>query len=744
MKAMKHSGAVLFVALASACGGGDGAAPGIGGGGTSGGGGSGSGSGGSGGGGPLPDDPTSGLTERPTNETCVAPARPTSVASIELERVFPKLLLHSTTGLEQAPGDGSRWWASQQPGRIVVFDATPEVFEATVALDITGRVSDGGELGLLGLALAPDFATSGHVYVSYTASGPVSRISRFTSNDGGATFDANSEQILFTLNQPHDNHNGGDLQFGPDGMLYIGYGDGGSGGDPDGNGQNPHTPLGTILRIDVSGGGNTYAIPPDNPFADGQDGHPAVWAYGLRNPWRLRFDRESGELWTGDVGQDAFEEVDRIVKGGNYGWNTKEGSHCFKQDPCDLPDLIDPVVEYAHGDSALSVVGGYVYRGSAIPELRGVYLFADFYTPGPISGVFYDSETHEAEARQLGELGELIGTFAQDVDGEIYVADFYGGIYKIVAAEMGPPAPTFPQKLSETGCFDATDPTRPVDALIPYDVNQPLWSDGASKSRWVALPDGTSATTASDGDLDFPNGTVLAKEFRLDNQRLETRLFVRHQDGGWAGYAYQWLSDESDAVLVPNGAQMETASGTWKIPSESDCLRCHTSAAGGALGPELAQLNLSREYAATGRTANQLTTWHHIGLLADDPGSPAEAPRLANGESDSLEDRARSYLHANCSNCHRPDATPQTKLDLRWSTSFADSLTCGIGPTRSNLGVSGSRLIAPGSPEESIIPLRMRSLGEERMPDIGSDVVDEGAVGMIEEWITSLESCPDP
>ena len=530
MKAMKHSGIVLLVALAGACD--DGGA------GTQPGGGSGNGSGGGSGEGNKPDDPASGLTERPRNETCVAPARPTSVASIELERVFPKLLLHSTTGLEQAPGDGSRWWASQQPGRIVFFDVDdPDVAEATVALDITDRVTDGGELGLLGLAFAPDFATSGQLYVSYTASGPVSRISRFTSSDGGTTFDANSEQILFSVSQPYGNHNGGDLQFGPDGMLYIGYGDGGSGGDPEGNGQDAHTPLGAILRIDVAGGGEGYAIPPDNPFAAGQDGHPAVWAYGLRNPWRLRFDRETGDLWSGDVGQDAFEEVNRIVKGGNYGWNTKEGTHCFAEDPCDKPDLIDPVVEYAHGDSSLSVVGGYVYRGSAIPELRGVYLFADFYQPGPIYGVFYDPETNEPEARQLGQMNDrMLGTFAQDVDGELYAADFFGGIYKIVAGEIGPPAATFPQKLSETGCFDSSDPKQPNAGLVPYDVNVPLWSDGAAKSRWVALPDGTSASSEPDGDLELPNGTVLAKEFQLDGQRLETRLFVRHQDGGWAGY----------------------------------------------------------------------------------------------------------------------------------------------------------------------------------------------------------------
>jgi uncharacterized repeat protein (TIGR03806 family) len=675
---------------------------------------------------------------------------PSEADSIGLQRVFAGLTLYKITALAQIPNDQSQWWVSEQRGLISVFDAVDNVSSASVALDIRGSVgTSGNEMGLLGFAFPPDFASNGYIYVSYTAPGPVSRISRFKSSDGGSTFPANSEQILLSVAQPFENHNGGDLKFGPDGMLYATFGDGGNDswiGDPSDNGQNPHTLLGSILRLDVSPAGATYDIPVDNPFADGVSGAPEVWAHGFRNPWRMSFDRSTGEVWAGDVGDSDYEEVNQVVKGGNYGWAVKEAEKCYRSTPCDDTGLIGPVVSYAHADygnsQPLSVIGGYVYRGDVIPSLQGVYLFADVYSPGPIWGIAYDQSTGAASKKKLADANTNLTTFAEDNAGELYLAGFAGDIYKIVSASGGGGV-TFPNKLSETGCFEANDPTTPTGGLVPFDVNQPLWSDNAQKRRWVALPEGTTAQVQSDGDIDFPVGTVLVKEFMLDGKRLETRLLVQHAQDEWKGYAYEWLANGSDALLVTDGATVNTAQGDWQIPNQGECVTCHTSAAGFSLGPELAQLNRTVLYPSTGRTANQITTWSSVGLFATDPGQSSGLAALATmAGNGSLEDKSRGYLHANCSNCHRPGSTAQTDLDLRWYRPFADTDSCNVDPDRGNLGVSGAKLIAPGASGKSIIPLRMRDTGQYRMPALGTTIVHDEAVDVIEAWVDSLQSCP--
>ena len=240
---------------------------------------------------------------------------------------------------------------------------------------------------------------------------------------------------MLRLAQPYANHNGGQLAFGPDGLLYMGLGDGGSQGDPNGNGQNPHTLLGKVLRLDVEVDGESYAIPGENPFADGQAGAPEVFLVGLRNPWRFSFDRETGLLWIADVGQSAYEEVDRIDPaadaGANLGWNTMEASHCWEVTDCATDGLTLPVAEYGH-DLGCSITGGYVYRGEAIPDLRGWYLFSD-YCSGTLFGIPSDSEGSIAP-RVLLETGARVSTFGEDADGELYLADVEAGtVYRVVA-----------------------------------------------------------------------------------------------------------------------------------------------------------------------------------------------------------------------------------------------------------------------------------------------------------------------
>jgi uncharacterized repeat protein (TIGR03806 family) len=307
--------------------------------------------------------------------------------------------------------------------------------------------------------------------------------------------------------------------------------------------------------------------------------------------------------------------------------------------------------------------------------------------------------------------------------------------------------PAFPTLLSGTGCVDPDDPTTVATGLVPYQVNTPLWSDGAAKRRWLAIPDGTSIAVGADGDFDFPNGSVLIKEFSFDEVPFETRLFVRHDDGGWAGYTYRWNASHSDAELVASGglANQSIGAHTWSYPSRAQCLECHTAAAGRTLGLEIAQLNGSMRY-PSGIVANQLETLDAIGMLTDGLGGapetlPALAPLGAPGHS--LYARARSYLHANCSNCHRPSGPGQGPMDYRYDTPFPQAAMCDEYPFLSDLGVEDARILTPGSPAKSVMSLRMHALNGNRMPRLGSRVVDARGTATVDAWIGSIRNCTD-
>ncbi len=351
--------------------------------------------------------------------------------SIALESVAT--LEPQLVGLANA-GDGSgRLFAVEQSGRIfVVSDGR---VAARPFLDIRDRVTSGGEQGLLGLAFAPDYAASGRFYVNYTrgdGSGE-SVVSRFVVSDDPGAADASSETILLTVEQPARNHNGGCIAFGPDGYLYIGFGDGGEAGDPWDHAESLDTLLGKLLRIDVSGA-DGYSVPSDNPFVDRPGARPEIWAYGLRNPWRFSFDRETGDLYIADVGQNLYEEVNlqpaSSAGGEHYGWDSREGAHCFEPEAgCASVGLVDPIAEYGH-DLGCSVTGGAVYRGAAHSELTGVYFFADF-----CSGEIW-ALRREADGWRSGRVfaeALAISSFGEDEEGELYVVDLRGELFRVIA-----------------------------------------------------------------------------------------------------------------------------------------------------------------------------------------------------------------------------------------------------------------------------------------------------------------------
>ena len=338
--------------------------------------------------------------------------------------------LSSPVGLTNA-GDGSgRTFILEQPGKIRVL-RDQELLEAPY-LDISERVSCCGERGLLGLAFHPNYAENGYIYVNYTDLNGDTVIARFEDAEDRERSNPGSEVKLLVVEQPYANHNGGGMAFGPDGYLYIALGDGGSGGDPLGNAQNTSSLLGKLLRIDVDQV-DGYAIPDDNPFVQG-GGAPEVWAYGLRNPWRFSFDRLTGDLYIGDVGQGVWEEIDYLPAGSpggaNFGWNYLEASHQYGNNPVP-PELvvIDPVAEYGH-DQGYSVIGGLVYRGEQLPGLFGIYLYGD-YGSGNIWGLFQDNEG-TWQKQLLFKTGDSITSFGEDEQGELYYVTWNGDLYQLV------------------------------------------------------------------------------------------------------------------------------------------------------------------------------------------------------------------------------------------------------------------------------------------------------------------------
>jgi len=726
-----------------------------------------------------------GLDRRPTNLSCIAPARPNENASVFRDDPWPNLppFAQPVKAL-QPPGDPSRWFVVEQSGRVRSFANVPTVSSASVVLDLAANPDRhfhwGGEMGLLGLALHPSWPTPAEAFVLYTTQidgTPVARqtrISRFTSGDGGATLNPDSEQVLLAVRQVDPGHKAGDLHFGPDGYLYASLGDGGGVYDQFGNSQKLGTVLAKIIRIDVQGTGATYAIPPGNPYAEFPPGTPntkcppegraepcpEMWAFGFRNPWRWSFDRLTGDLWVGDVGQDNWEEVSFIpagpppptTKGYNYGWNVREGSHCTFGGTCAQPGtflngglVVDPVVEYPHeigpittGD--FSVTGGYVYRGTAIPALAGLYLFGDFG-----SGNVWTHEPGVSGSRTLlFNAGVPISSFAQDALGELYVTDYGGGkLYRIEPVPGGGAGQdTVPMDLAQA-CPSAADPDGPDSVLIPYALNAPFWSDGAQKDRWMALPEGATVTIEP-GSLDwtFPIGTVLVKQFRLGGKRIETRLLMRHTDGSWGGYTYEWNDTETAATRVKGGKLKPVGAQTWLYPSDSQCLQCHTGAAGRTLGPETAQQNGPITYPATGRTANQLVSLEAIGVLTlPSPANTLPAYPNPFGAAP-LEQRARAYLHSNCSNCHRPGGPTPVQLDFRYSTPLAQVGVCNVTPSAGDLGITGAKLVAPGSPATSIVLERVKRTDLNRMPPLGRFIQDPQGVQLLTDWIAQLPGCP--
>ncbi|MEQ9561772.1 MAG: LamG-like jellyroll fold domain-containing protein, partial [Woeseiaceae bacterium] len=540
----------------------------------------------------------------------------------------------------------------------------------------------------------------------------------------------------------------GYMIFDRDGYLNFGIGDITEQGDPNGNGQNMNTVAGKVIRIDVdrSENGKPYAIPDDNPYK-GSGGSPLeeIYASGLRNPYKGDMDPVSYDAMVGDVGWTRWEEVSRITKGANLGWNVKEGFECRNQTygSCSDPTLVDPLVAFPHSGGKCAVIGGYFYRGSLIPELQGKFFYGDFCT-GMIAIVDFDESGQPFERKLINEgqgAGNIHG-WGKNADGEIFMLSGTN-IHAVLPNEAttGPAGPA--QVLSETGCFETTDPSVPTQGLVPFAVSAELWTDGATKKRWIALPDSGQIDILPDGDFDFPDGTVLVKEFSIDGQRVETRL-LQNYNGSWNGFSYEWIGTE--AYLLPDAKEKQLPNGQiYRFPSRGECLRCHTSAANIALGPSIEQLNADFVYSSTNRVSNQLETLEHIGMLSTPLPDEVENLPATVGLDDvhhSATLRARSYLHANCSGCHRGEGPTQSQMDMRFTTPRLSMNVCGVVPSFGNLGIPNAQLLKPGVVNESLIHVRDESRDPlVQMPPLGTKIQHAAGLSAIADWLITPTVC---
>jgi putative heme-binding domain-containing protein len=547
-------------------------------------------------------------------------------------------------------------------------------------------------------------------------------------------------------------------------MLYISTGDAANPNPPDrfDTGQDISDLLSSILRIDVDrkDEGKNYAIPKDNPFVGMKGARPEVWAYGFRNPWRMSFDPQTGELFVGDVGWELWEMVHRVEKGGNYGWAATEGPQPIKPEKVGPTPIRPALIELPH-TIACSVTGGRVYRGKKFPELRGAYIFGDWETRRLWAARFEGDRTKELP--EITRPSVRIVAFGEDKEGELYFLDYDGGtMHTIERNDRVAKNADFPTKLSETGLFASVKDHKPAPGVLPFAVNSRQWQDGATTEHWVAFPGESSATLYATGKpipgmvswrhfrMHFPKDAVLMKTVSLGPRRLETQIL--HFDGvDWHAYTFAWRDDQTDADLVPaDGSEKEVPDGKqkriWQFHSRSQCMSCHNSSSEYALAFQPEQLN---RLDPDGR--NQLIAFTEAGLIRRAGGngrplSPFDAASVARERKlvdpadvgQPLEARARAYLHANCGHCHCDGGGGSVNLQLQFPVPVAEMKAVGIRPSRGDFGLRDACIIKPGDAYASTLYFRMAKFGRDRMPHIGSERLDKGGLKLIEEWIAGM------
>jgi len=739
--------------------------------------------------------PNAAPLQRVANTTLAMPPAPPTYG-YTVTNAFGALNFFDPVCIASPPGETNRLFVVERGGTIAVITnlAAPT---RSVFLNISSKVTANlEECGLLSMVFHPGYATNGNFFVWYygpdtttAGSGAHDILSRFTVSAGNSN-SANAVSEVKFIRQFDENqyHNAGDMHFGPDGFLYLSLGDeGGSDGSYNNDQAIDQDLFSGLIRIDVDkrvgnlpnphpAASTNYTIPPDNPFIgatsfNGTSVNPAevrteFWAVGMRNPWRWNFDPVTGRLYLGDVGQNAQEEVNIVVKGGNYGWAYVEGCISGPKTPPVGFSSIAPILCYPHGSAAnqgYCIIGGPVYRGTRYSQLTGAYIYGDNVS-GHLWSLTYNGTNVTSSQTLIA--GGVVGLSSFGIDprnGDVLLA--IRGVegsssttqpLKRLIYSSATTGPVLPPTLNDTGAFTNLNSLTPNAGIVAYDLNVPFWSDNAIKTRWFSIPNTNLAIDYSPtNNWQFPTGTVWIKQFDLQTNssppvstRVETRLLVKTTNGIY-GVTYRW-GGATNATLVPEAGMDESfvinnsgvlSTQLWHYPGRFECSACHTPIAGYALGVNAPQFHRNMTYA--GGTTNQLQALSDAGYftssVTDIPSvTPLASPTNAGY---SVEYRARSYLAANCVHCHQPGGAGLGLWDARFSTPINQ---CGItnGPLIDNLGNPNNRVILPGSISNSVMLTRVANFGNIHMPPLATSVINTQSVRLLSAWITNYVGNP--
>ncbi|WP_396637175.1 Ig-like domain-containing protein [Maribacter sp. R77961] len=724
---------------------------------------------------------------------------------------FPNLRFDSPLTFTTIP-NSNKLVVGQRDGKIFWFENDNDIANKNLLADLSNEVGVVWDGGFLGLSIHPEFGTSGknYFYLFYTTKdrngdnypngfisgfgcnredfwGNYLILKRIEVNPNNLDVVPNSGLEMIKMRMFSSTHRGGGMSFGNDGYLYIPTGDQSAysksqiidtnldGGvlriDVDQNPTKSHAPIrkmpeGGRFADEISGVG--YWIPNDNPFPSPNGNRfEEYYSIGHRNPHRMTKDRLTGTMYIGEIGEGTHEEINVVRPGKNYGWPLWEGNMFTNRNCIEMLDNMPherPLVSFPRAE-ANAIIGGYVYRGNAMPDYYGKYFCADYGVGEEIWAV--DINTGQYELVTEFSPTNII-SFGEDNKGELYLLSQGDNVplYKLrQSAELEGNVPSL---LSETGAFQDLQTLQPSQGVIPYELIEAFWSDGAEKKRWMAIPNNGSHDTASEqisfsenSDWEFPVGSVLIKHFELSidennpslTKRLETRFSIKTTNGSFYYLTYKWNDAQTDALLLESGLneniQISKADGsteiqTWTYPSAADCISCHNPATGGTLGTRTRYLNSDYTYEKTGKTGNQLVTLSHLGILnatIDDADTENfQTYKTLADDTATLDEKARSYLDLNCAYCHRPGGTGErAQFDLRLFNSLAQTNLLTVG-TNTPIGIDGEKIVVPGDASKSILFHRTNSTDASiAMPPIAKNTVDERAVSLISEWINQLD-----
>ena len=718
------------------------------------------------------------------------------------ERIYPNYRPDAPVAIAHVPGTDQMMLLNQPKAKTPTvlwrFKDDPAVAEKDVVKVL--ETPDGGLA--TDFTFHPKFRENGYVYIGWNSkipnltdepgkgSGKMNRITRYTMKPT-PPYDFDPASAKTIIEWESNGHNGLAVCFGHDGMLYVTTGDGTSDSDTNVTGQRIDLLLAKVLRLDVDhpDKGRMYSVPKDNPFVNDSRYRPETWAYGMRNPWRITCDSKTGRIWVGSNGQDLWEYAHLLKKGANYGWSVTEGSHPFYSQRKLGPDPVTPPeIEHGHAEFR-SLTGGVVYHGAKLPGLQGAYIYGDYAT-GRIWGMKHDGTKVEWH-KELAISTHKLTCFALNGAGELVICDHAkdaeGGFYTLVPMPKDDKPNIFPRKLSDSGLFDSVKDHKVKPSVLPYSVNSPFWSDGMHKERFLAIPAGEKIDFTRGGrSWNFPEKTVLIKSFAVEQKEgdpssrkwIETR-FMTKQQGEWFGYSYVWNEAGTDANLVEaKGLDREftikTATGErkqmWRYPSRGECMVCHSRAANYVLGLSEVQMNRDQDYG--GCVENQIHALDRLGYLkgvnwtvfareaasdADKANGqqlnqrmmtadrvvslPGVMKKIANAydPKETLDARARAWMHVNCATCHVDAGGGNAQITLRFDTAEDKMKVFDEKPVHQSFDLPDAKIIAPGHPERSVLIHRIGLRGPGQMPPLATSRVDEEALAMMREWVKSLK-----